>query len=237
MLPEFPALEPSPVVLLVENDVLKRLALASELRRRGLRVFEAAGTTEAMSVLEEACIDVVMSDVSLLEAAELVRWVRELQLPTRFMWTAGQPSHGHGDSGAPDEAHDVSPGRGAPERQETEQSATVLIVEQDVLLRLSTASSLRDAGFEVFEAANAAEAVAVLNALPVDALISDVETPDSMDGWALTKWIQNSRLNTKVILTCSDERALGEAHDHAYFLAKPYDDLSVRRVLKKALTQ
>jgi CheY-like chemotaxis protein len=47
-----------------------------------------------------------------------------------------------------------------------EQSSTapvVLVVEDDVLLRLVTASNLRDAGFEVIEAANSAEALRVLS--------------------------------------------------------------------------
>ena len=87
MLREFAASEPSPVVLVVENDVLKRLALASDLRMRGLQVFEAADTTEAMVVLEKIVVDVVLSDRSLLRAAELEQWIREHQLPARFIWT------------------------------------------------------------------------------------------------------------------------------------------------------
>ena len=89
MLREFTDPEPSPVVLVVENDVLKRLALASDLRLRGLQVFEAADATEAMVVLEKIVVDVVLSDASLLRAAELEQWVREHQLPTRFIWTSG----------------------------------------------------------------------------------------------------------------------------------------------------
>lgn len=81
--------EPSPVVLLVENDVLTRLALASDLRLRGLQVFEAVDATEAMIVLEKIVVDVVLSDASLFQAAELVQWVKEHELPTRFVWTTG----------------------------------------------------------------------------------------------------------------------------------------------------
>lgn len=120
--------------------------------------------------------------------------------------------------------------------QEAEHSGVVLIVEEDVLLRLTTASSLRDAGFEVLEAANAAEAVTVLNALPVDALISDVEMPGRMDGLALAKWIQDRRLNTKVVLTSSGEQSLGAAGKYAYFLPKPYDDVAIQQVLRRVLT-
>ena len=83
-------MEPSPVVLVVENDVLKRLAVASDLRRQGLEVFEAADTTEAMVVLDKIVVDVVLSDARLLRAAELAQWVRQHQLPTRIIWTAAE---------------------------------------------------------------------------------------------------------------------------------------------------
>jgi two-component system, response regulator PdtaR len=222
MLPELTALEPSPVVLVVENDVLTRLAFGSDLRRRGLQVFEAVDATEAMVVLEKVVVDVVLSDVSLLQAAELAQWIREHQLPTQFIWTSC--------------GHHVSLEMSMAGRQQAEHSGVVLIVEDDVLLRLATSSSLRDAGFEILETANAAEAVTVLNALPVDALISDVEIAGRMDGLALAKWVQDRGLNTKIVLTFAGEPSLSEAHEHAYFLAKPYDDLSVQQILRKVLT-
>ena len=56
-------------------------------------------------------------------------------------------------------------------------SAVVLIVEDDVLARATRAASLRDCGFEVYEAATAAEAVAILNTVAVDALISGINMP------------------------------------------------------------
>ena len=53
-------------------------------------------------------------------------------------------------------------------------SGVVLIVE-DVLVRLVTACNLRDVGFEVIEAASAEEAMTVLGSVRVDALISQRE--------------------------------------------------------------
>src|SRR5262247_906112 len=68
-------------------------------------------------------------------------------------------------------------------------SGVVLIVEDDVLLRLITAADLRHAGFEVLEAANAAEALTVLNSVAVDALISDVNLPGNLNGLGLAHWV------------------------------------------------
>jgi CheY-like chemotaxis protein len=238
MFPELTVLESSPVVLVVESDVLTRLAFGSDLRRRKLQVFEAANATEAMVVLDKVVVDVVLSGLNLLQAAELAQWARRHQLPTQFIWTAGQTPGNHRDSGGPDRScrHHVSLEMSMAGRQQAEHSGVVLIVEDDVLLRLATSSSLRDAGFEILEAANAAEAVTVLNTLLVDALISDVEIAGRMDGLALAKWVQDRGLNTKIVLTFAGEQSLSEAHGYAYFLPKPYDDLSVQQILRKVLT-
>ena len=114
--------------------------------------------------------------------------------------------------------------------------AVVLLVEDDVLLRLVTASSLRDMGFEVFEAASAAEAVIVLNTMAVDALLSDVNIPGQMDGFGLAKWVRDRRLGTRIILSSEKPQSLGDAEEYACFLAKPYDDEEVQQLLIRMLS-
>jgi CheY-like chemotaxis protein len=56
---------------------------------------------------------------------------------------------------------------------------TVLVVEDEVLLRLVVAEYLRDCSFKVIEAAHADEAVMVLKQpdLRIDVLFSDIEMP------------------------------------------------------------
>jgi len=119
-----------------------------------------------------------------------------------------------------------------------EQSPTapvVLVVEDDVLLRLVTAGSLREAGFEVLEAANSAEAMLVLASMPVDALFSDIDMPGKMDGLALAQWMRQRRLDTKIILTSGVARALGGAEEYGSFLPKPYADTDVEHLLRSVL--
>jgi len=119
-----------------------------------------------------------------------------------------------------------------------EQSPTapvVLVVEDDVLLRLVTADSLREAGFEVLEAANAAEAMLVLASMPVDAVFSDIDMPGKMDGLALAQWMRQRRLDTKIILTSGAARALGGAEEYGSFLPKPYADTDVEHLLRSVL--
>jgi CheY-like chemotaxis protein len=72
----------SPVVLVVEYDVLKRLATAADFRRNGLEVLEAAGIEEAKTILKSVAVDVLYSNVSLADGRKLLRFIRKARLPT-----------------------------------------------------------------------------------------------------------------------------------------------------------
>jgi two-component system, response regulator PdtaR len=111
----------------------------------------------------------------------------------------------------------------------------VLIVENDVLLRLVTASNLRDAGFEVIEAANAAEALRVVDRIPVDVLFSDIDMPGNMDGLALAQWVHWSQADTRIVLTSGAARTPGDVKEYASFLSKPYAEKDVERLLRSVL--
>jgi DNA-binding response OmpR family regulator len=117
-------------------------------------------------------------------------------------------------------------------KEAARQAGVVLIVEDDVLLRLMTASNLREAGFEVVEVANAAEAVIVLNSMAVDVMLADVNLPGKMNGLALAKWVYSHGRDIGIILTSDSEQSSGEAREYGYFLAKPYDGSEVERLLR-----
>jgi CheY-like chemotaxis protein len=65
-------------------------------------------------------------------------------------------------------------------------SQTILVVEDEVLIRLVIAEYLRECGYKVYEAAHADEALAVLQSpdVPIDIVFSDVVMPGRMDGSA-----------------------------------------------------
>jgi CheY-like chemotaxis protein len=120
-------------------------------------------------------------------------------------------------------------------QEQSSDAPVVLIVEDDVLLRLVTASNLRDAGYEVIEAANSAEAIRILDCIPVDVLFSGIDMPGKMDGLALAQWVHQRRVDTRIILTSSGERPLGGAKEYASFLPKPYAEKDVERLLRSVL--
>jgi two-component system, response regulator PdtaR len=192
----------SATVLVVENDVLKRVHSAAALRRQGFQVFEATDTTEAITILNKIAVDVLFSDVSLVGVPAMP--LSRVELP------------------------DFAP-------HSARHAGVVLIVEDDVLLRLITASNLREAGFEVVEVANAAEAVIVLNSMAVDVMLTDANMPGKMNGLALARWVHSHDLDTRIILTSYAEQSLGEAREYVHFLAKPYDSSEVERLLRAML--
>jgi DNA-binding NtrC family response regulator len=111
----------------------------------------------------------------------------------------------------------------------------VLMVEGDVLLRLVTANNLREAGFDVIEAANCAEAIRILDCIPIDVLFSDMDMPGKIDGIALAQWVHRSQADTRIILTSGGEKGLGGAKEYASFLPKPYAEKDVEHLLRSVL--
>jgi len=87
---------------------------------------------------------------------------------------------------------------------ETAPSAkTILVVEDEILIRLLVCDYLRTAGFTVAEAGNADEAMALLNSPDNDValIFSDVRMPGSMDGVELMSHVTANQPCIKLVLT------------------------------------
>jgi CheY-like chemotaxis protein len=83
----------------------------------------------------------------------------------------------------------------------TERNSTVLVVEDEILIRLLIGDELRASGFLVLEAANAEEAMDLLHSgQRIDAVVSDVNMPGSMDGIALTTFVRATLPEIKIIV-------------------------------------
>lgn len=80
---------------------------------------------------------------------------------------------------------------------------TILVVDDEVLIRMPIAEYLRDCGYRVIEAANGDEAIAVLTATDckIDLILSDVQMPGTVDGFALARWVRQHLPDIEIILT------------------------------------
>lgn len=114
---------------------------------------------------------------------------------------------------------------------------TVLLVEDEVLIRLMLAEELRGRGLQVLEASNADEAAIILeSSLPVQLLFTDIRMPGRMDGVALAKFAQARFPRLKLIIA-SSRRPEHPVRDLAdAFLAKPYDLGEVIEQVERLLT-
>jgi DNA-binding NtrC family response regulator len=107
---------------------------------------------------------------------------------------------------------------------------TVLVVEDDVLVRLDLAGELRARGVAVIEAADATQATKALEAgWRIDLVVSDVQMPGPMDGFGLAAWIWLRRPGLKVMLTSGHFQAARQAglKGDATFIEKPYETEAV----------
>jgi two-component system, response regulator PdtaR len=100
----------------------------------------------------------------------------------------------------------------------------IMIVEDEFLLRLDSAETIEHAGFEVVQAANADEAIAILTARPdIHVVFTDIQMPGSMDGLKLARFVRDRWPPIKIIAT-SGQVVAGDDDLPAgsLFLPKPY---------------
>lgn len=100
----------------------------------------------------------------------------------------------------------------------------ILIVEDEFLLRLDSAETIEHAGFEVIQAANADEAIAILTARPdIHVVFTDIQMPGSMDGLKLAQFVRDRWPPIKIIAT-SGHVVVGDDDlpTGSVFLPKPY---------------
>lgn len=114
----------------------------------------------------------------------------------------------------------------------------VLVVEDQTLVRMFMADFLDEAGFKVFEAVGADEALTVLEARPdVQAVVTDIEMPGSMNGIELTHVIRDRWPGIGMIVTSGRQRpGPDDLPDEVVFLAKPYLPDTVITVIRQMAT-
>jgi CheY-like chemotaxis protein len=111
----------------------------------------------------------------------------------------------------------------------------VLIVEDEFLLRMDAADMIAGAGFEVVEAANADEAIEILEARrDVTVVFTDIQMPGSMDGLKLARAVRGRWPPIKIVATSGhfNVREI-DLPEGGRFLPKPYSPIQVTGVLRE----
>ena len=114
------------------------------------------------------------------------------------------------------------------------QALTVLLVEDEGIIRMASAAILEDAGYDVLEAADAEEALTALGCHPeVDVVVTDVQMPGKLDGLKLVEVIAHDYPQVQTLIT-SGLTGPQEAKESgaAKFLAKPYTAAAIQSAVK-----
>jgi DNA-binding NtrC family response regulator len=131
-----------------------------------------------------------------------------------------------------------------PEREDDAQGGAlpepgpvVLVVEDDVMVRMAISDHLRIRGYLVLEASSADEARALFDVgWPIDVVFSDVKMPEARNGIELALWIELNHPDVPVVLASAFEGSVRAAAlacgNVRAFLSKPYDFAKVESLLR-----
>jgi two-component sensor histidine kinase/ActR/RegA family two-component response regulator len=107
----------------------------------------------------------------------------------------------------------------------SEISANVLVVEDEMVLRMRAVDIVEDAGFNAIQAVNADQALAILEGRSdIAMLFSDIQMPGSMDGLKLAHAVHERWPSIKIILVSGKlSPAEADRPEHSRFFGKPLE--------------
>jgi two-component system, response regulator PdtaR len=115
-----------------------------------------------------------------------------------------------------------------------DQPTAVLVVEDEPLIRINLAATIENAGFKVYEASDADEAVALLaEYADISVLFTDIEMPGAMNGVQLAHYAHSYRPIRSIVTSGRQKIAATDLPRGAIFLAKPYRPSDVLEKLKE----
>lgn len=104
----------------------------------------------------------------------------------------------------------------------------VLVVEDELLIRLTIIDALEEAGFEVLEAASADDALDVIENQTIHFLFTDIQMPGKLSGVDLANIVSKRFPDAGIIVASGRITAQDIAlPDSAEFFSKPYSFATV----------
>jgi CheY-like chemotaxis protein len=105
-----------------------------------------------------------------------------------------------------------------------ENRRTILVVEDEALIRMAVVELLEDAGYRVMEAGNSAQALTLFAAnSQISIVLTDVEMPGRMDGLGLVGQVRRDRPSIRSIVVSGSASAKDAISAGATaFVPKPY---------------
>lgn len=253
------------VLVVEDDDEVREVAVSmlTELGYRVVKARDAASALVVVD--SGIPIDLIFTDVMMpgtLRSPELARKVKERLPDVAVLFTSGYTQNAIVHGGRLDPGVDLlakpytrealarkirhvlanhaqrrvaAEGSRHPIRENGLKGATVLLVEDDDLIRLTTTEMLSDIGCQVRGASTAEEAMKILNEGLVDILLTDVGLP-GVSGLHLAKYARSRLPDLCLALATGDSGVKSEAIQlSAALVEKPYTRDSLRQGLENAL--
>lgn len=114
---------------------------------------------------------------------------------------------------------------------------TVLVVEDDVIIRTNIVDALEDDAFEVHEAENAAFALETLyGKFSIQCLLTDVDLGNGMDGLCLASSVHDKWPDIGIIVVSGKSRVMPPDIPDAKFFIKPYDPQKIADMIRELVS-
>ncbi|MDB5651201.1 MAG: response regulator [Hyphomicrobiales bacterium] len=106
------------------------------------------------------------------------------------------------------------------------KAPTILVVEDEEIVREVVCMDLVDAGFAVREAATGDEAIRILQdesgGDQIAVLFTDIRMPGSLDGWSLAEWARALKPDLQVLYASGYSTEPAREVPGSLFISKPY---------------
>jgi CheY-like chemotaxis protein len=115
------------------------------------------------------------------------------------------------------------------------QRQTILVVEDEPLLRIAAVDFVEEAGFDVIDVANADEAVIILESrMDIRVVFTDIDMPGSMNGLKLAAAIRDRWPPIDIVIVSGHVRPTqADLPPRSLFFSKPYDETKVAAALRE----
>jgi len=230
-------------VLIVDDEEKVRQLMIDTLSALGYNTFGAKDGEEALTLLDQQKMDLVIADIklprmngfSLLESIKAKNPSLPVLLITgyNFNYTMEQALQKGADGflakpfriGKIEEAIQNLMGHKRPEAEKRSALKRILVIDDDEILRNMLIDTLSSLDYLPFAAEDGEKAWQILQEQPFDLIITDIKMPH-MDGITLMKRIKEKNLKTPVIMITGysnaypEDKALNEGADG--YLSKPF---------------
>jgi signal transduction histidine kinase/DNA-binding response OmpR family regulator len=251
-------------ILVVEDDSDVRTAVVDMLTEMGYRVDRAENAESALALLRKQTPDLIFTDVVMpgaISTREFTRRAQEMHPRIHILYTSGYTQNAIVHNGKLDDdalllskpyrkdelarklrsvfagtaRGAIAPPGAIPDRSTDQRRGKVLVVEDVALIRVTTMDMAEQLGFETLEAADAHEALTLLQQDDgIAILLTDLGLP-GMNGRQLVEEALRLKPGLKVVIASGystrEEEGASLARGISY-LVKPFDMKQLREALE-----